>query len=79
MVEERKKKKWDIGEVEVCGKVAGKGGSPEASGDGGGRLGQSSKISSSFLWKQQAAGKSCSSYFCVLQNPFSSFWYFSIL
>ena len=40
MVEERKKKKWDIGEVEVCGKVAGKGGSPEASGDGGGRLGE---------------------------------------
>ena len=37
-VEERKKKKWDIGGVEGCGKVEGKGGSPEASGDGGGRL-----------------------------------------
>ena len=40
MVEERKEKKLDIGEVEGCGKVAGKGGSPEASGDGGGRLGE---------------------------------------
>ena len=39
-VEERKKKKWDIGGVEGCGKVEGKGGSPEASGDGGGRLGK---------------------------------------
>ena len=79
-VKERKKKKWDIGGVEGCGKVEGKGGSPEASGDGGGRLGQASrKSSSSFLWKQQATGKSCSSYFCVLQNPFSSFWHFSIL
>lgn len=76
----KKKKKWDIGGVEGCGKVEGKGGSPEASGDAGGRLGQSSrKSSSSFFWKQQAAGKSCSSYFCVLQNPFSSFWHFSIL
>lgn len=76
----KKKKKWDIGGVEGCGKVEGKGGSPEASGDAGGRLGQSSrKSSSSFFWKQQAAGKNCSSYFCVLQNPFSSFWHFSIL
>ena len=39
-MEERKKKKWDIGGVEGCGKVEGKGGSPEASGDGGGRLGE---------------------------------------
>ena len=37
-VKERKKKKWDIGGVEGCGKVEGKGGSPEASGDDGGRL-----------------------------------------
>lgn len=65
-VKERKKKKWDIGGVEGCGKVEGKGGSPEASGDDGGRLGQSSR-------------KSSSSFFCVLQNPFSSFWHFSIL
>ena len=36
----RKRKEWGIGGVEVCGKVAGKGGSPEASGDGGGRLGK---------------------------------------
>ncbi|MFR0898171.1 MAG: hypothetical protein ACLSG4_01660 [Anaerobutyricum sp.] len=34
----KKKKKWDIGGVEGCGKVEGKGGSPEASEDGGGRL-----------------------------------------
>lgn len=34
----KKKKKWDIGRVEGCGKVEGKGGSPEASEDGGGRL-----------------------------------------
>ena len=26
--------------MEACGKAAGKGGSPEASGDGGGRLGE---------------------------------------
>ena len=39
-MEERKKKKWDIRGVEGCGKVEGKGGSPEASGDGGGRLGE---------------------------------------
>lgn len=57
-VEERKKKKWDIGGVEGCGKVEGKGGSPEASGDGGGRLGQSSrKSSNSFLWKPQAGSR----------------------
>ena len=36
----KKKKKWDIGGVEGCGKVEGKGGSPEASEDGGGRLGK---------------------------------------
>lgn len=61
-------------EVKKIDDSGGKAGSPEASGDDGGRLGQSSrKSSSSFLWKQQAAGKSCSSYFCVLQNPFSSF------
>lgn len=34
----KKKKKWDIGGVEGCGTVEGKGGSPEASEDGGGRL-----------------------------------------
>ena len=37
--EKRKRKECGIGGVEVCVKVAGKGGSPEASGDGGGRLG----------------------------------------
>ena len=36
----RKRKEWGIGGVKVCGKVAWKGGSPEASGDGGGRLGE---------------------------------------
>ena len=35
----RKRKEWGIGGVEACGKAAGKGGSPEASEDGGGRLG----------------------------------------
>lgn len=75
-VEERKKRKNGIlEEWKAAAKWRGKAGSPEASGDGGGRLGQSSrKSSNSCQWKQQAAGKSCSSYFCVLQNPFSSFW-----
>ena len=36
----RKRKEWGIGGVEACDKAAGKGGSPEASGDGGGRLGK---------------------------------------
>lgn len=35
-----KEKNGCIGGVEACGKAAGKGGSPEASGDEGGRLGE---------------------------------------
>lgn len=73
-VEERKKKKWDIGGVEGCGKVEGKGGSPEASGDDGGRLCQSSKKSSnSFFCGTAGSRQKLQLVFLCFAKPFFFF------